>query len=443
MKGRFPLIVFALLLGLSSWFTSCNDDGFTIGTEFLQSNIYTELIDSVSIKLSTIKPDSLKTSGQNLALIGSLVQKGLGTTAAQSYVSFTNSEVVAIDEKEVYDSLTLILTYSGYSYGDTLKPFHASIHRLTSPIHYKTATGEKDTTYYNTTQTPYESTPLASFGVMPTPSTKGTIEVRLPDALGKELWTYITDKTELYIFLQKFKGLALVPSVSNTAMLGFSVNDSSSLCLKLYSHITTETVTEKERKLGISSTSYQYNGILGVPEFQALNTMSATKLWVDESETKGCAFIQGGTGYSARVDFPYLQHLKELSGNGRIIKALLLLYPDMDYQTTKQLPTTINVVTINKINETGSYLTDSYGSTQTGYLQADPMNNESTYYTFDVTSYINARMADEILLPDQGLNINIPSDDIATTNNSLVLGGSGNKKYKSKLNIYYYYYDKK
>jgi hypothetical protein len=442
MKYPFykTLVLATLLMPLV---LSCQDDNFTIGTDFIRSGLYTELIDSVTIEVSTIKPDSLQTSGQNIALVGSYGLKGLGLTEATSYLSFTNSDISVFEEHEIYDSLTLVLTYSGFSAGDTLKPFTLGVYRLSEPLHYKTEYSEKDTTYYNTTQKSYANEALALLSFYPTPSTKGQIEVKLPNSLGKELLGYVNDEIEPYIFLQKFKGLAIKPLPNKAnAMLGFTVNDTASVALKLYSHINLEEKKEKERKFKISSTTYQFNNIESTPTLPGLTTLSPAKLWVNESETDHCGFIQGGIGYSVRVDFPYLNRLQELKSSGRIIKAVLLLYPDMSYQSLSMLPSEINAAPINKINDLGSNLTDSYGNTQTGYLQTDPIDMEENYYTFDITSYINNRLASEdVILPDKGLSIDLPTDKQITTTTSLVIGGYNNKNYKSKLNIYYYGYD--
>jgi len=131
-----------------------------------------------------------------------------------------------------------------------------------------------------------------------------------------------------------------------------------------------------------------------------------------------------------------------LKGSGRIIKAVLLLYPDMSYQSLSMLPSEIYAAPINKINELGSYLTDSYGNNQTGYLQTDPINMEENYYIFDITTYLNNRLdSEDVILPDKGLSIDLPSGNQITTTTSLVIGGYTNKNYKTKLNIYYYGYD--
>lgn len=434
----------ACALALGTLF-SCNDDNFTIGKEFIRSNVYTELIDTVTLRLSTFRPDSIQTSGKSVALIGAYRHEELGQITATSFMDYSNANLTDVGLYEVYDSIALVMQYSGYYQGDTLQPFTFQVHRLTENIEPIDTEGKSDV-YYNNTRFGYTTEPLASFTITTRPNQGDKLLLRLPDELGHELWNIAKDEDDMDLdtFLVRFKGLAFkVDEANANSIFAFKVADTTSLALKLYSHVINDKKETVVRHIGIKGSTTQFNHIENdLAELPILKTLDDETRWIPEQQTNGLTIVQAGTGFMTRIDIPYLSRLKEATYHGRVVKALLVIKPEMSYQSLSDLPATLNIATIDKVNYAGSYLTDSYSSNLTGNLYKDYGYNEDTRYTFDVTSYINSRLNEDVVLSDQGLFLTIPTDDFYTSTKTLFVGGFGNTKFKSKIQIYYYNYDK-
>ncbi|MFT3739466.1 MAG: DUF4270 family protein [Breznakibacter sp.] len=441
-KRNASIIKTLSLVGVISAFFSCSDDNFSIGKEFIRSNVYTELIDTVTLRLSTFRPNSIQTSGKSVSLIGNYFHSGLGQVTTTTYVDYSNQNLSDVGLYEEYDSLTLVMQYSGYCEGDTIVPFSFHVHRLADNIEPLDEDNDVDV-YYNNTNFAYDTAPLASFTIIPRPNMGEKLILRMPDELGNELWNLaLDDDLSEDDFLSAFKGFAIKADPSANTVLAFNVTDTTSLALKLYSHVINDEREVVVRQIGIKSTSTQFNNITSdLSEIPVLKTLSEENRWIPEYQTDAVSVAQAGSGFMVRVDFPYLSSLKEATANGRIVKALLIISPDMGYQSLSDLPETINIGTIDKVNYVGSYLTDSYSTNLTGNLYKDYGFNEGTCYTFDVTSYINSRVSEDVILPDQGLFLTIPTDYYYTSVKTLFVGGYTNSKYKSRIQVYYYNYD--
>lgn len=435
-KALFIILSFSGLL-----FYSCTDDSLSIGKQFIHSTTYTELIDTVSLRLSTFRADSLETSSKSVALVGNYETYGLGNAVAASYMSFTNEYADDIEDHENFDSLTITLKYSGYSKGDTLKPFKIRIHRLLDTLQTNFTTD----VFYNTSHFQYSS-PIDSFTFYPRPNRGKDLEFKMNKALGEELWQLIDEQITNTKFESYFKGIVLTcdQEVSHT-VLGFSAADTTGLTLNLYSHKNADLDQATVRRIGIKDVIHQYNQIKSSNAIADMDTkLTKQNYSISETATNNITFIQCGTGYFTRIDFPFLSDLQEFNERGRIVQATLLIKPVTTYTAIKDLPSSISISTINKLNVFESYVLDSYGNTQTGDLYPDyeSIDGNYTYYAYDITSFINTQLAKDVIQDGDGLALSFPSEEIYATVNSLQLGGFTNKNFQSQLLIYYYNYDK-
>ena len=181
-------------------------------------------------------------------------------------------------------------------------------------------------------------------------------------------------------------------------------------CITLYYHSLTEVITEKELVFNASTTltfnkiEYDRNGTpledLQSGDDNALST----------SLSNHQAYMQGMTGMYISIDFPHLNNLCMEGDLVTIESATLQLYPVKGtYGGMYPLPQTLSLYTANKDNVTQGVITDLTGnSVQTGNLVVDEVTYEKTYYSFDLTSFLQTNLGTtgynrqklQLILPD-------------------------------------------
>ncbi|TEB40657.1 DUF4270 family protein, partial [Flavobacterium circumlabens] len=99
------------------------------------------LIDTVTVEMSTINFDSLVTSGQSRILVGNYDDPIFGKVKSDGYFQLESdsyslpgagSDTEAVNY--VFDSISMILKYNNYFYGDTTKVQTFGIHRVLQKI---------------------------------------------------------------------------------------------------------------------------------------------------------------------------------------------------------------------------------------------------------------------------------------------------------------------
>lgn len=77
-----PVLSFLVLV------CACDIGTFELGQDYVESNTYVELIDTVTIELSTFRFDSIQTSGSGVAWVGSAVIPEVGTMRSESFLKY-------------------------------------------------------------------------------------------------------------------------------------------------------------------------------------------------------------------------------------------------------------------------------------------------------------------------------------------------------------------
>ena len=136
---------------------ACSGEEFSVGGKFLDSSLRTVIIDTCTIKLTTVSIDSVATSGQGIVLAGSYSDTTYGRTECVAYTAFTvpGSEDLP-DTEIVFDSIDLAVYQNGIWMGDTLAYHSFEVHYLSEVIE---EADEDD--YYSSWSVPYEAEPLA------------------------------------------------------------------------------------------------------------------------------------------------------------------------------------------------------------------------------------------------------------------------------------------
>jgi hypothetical protein len=431
----FLLLISAILL------PACTSDGFFIGKEYLNSNIRTVIIDTCTIKMTTVPVDSIVTSGLNTIMFGRYTDTTIGKIVSTSYLSFSLPGAVSLPVSEVvFDSLEMVIALNGNWLGDTTKTHTFNIYRLTEVTELP-----DDGDFYSTWSLPFLNTALTSFSLRPEPNVPEAVSVRLPDNIGANLLQKMMDADEEVLgtearFLEYFKGFAITAGDDNNAILGVHLNDTSTVLRIHYHYSVTERV---EGYFEITANADRcFYGITTDRSGTPFDRLNSTELTSSESHNE--VLVQALTASYVRIEFPYLNNLLELGDYGTVISAELYVYPVKGtYSAAVPLPSelSIYVSTENDVS-TGAITTYSGDELQTGNLSVDNLLDIDTYYSYDITGFMQEQLG-VFGINRRVLTLIIPQTDLAATINTLVAGDKNHARNGTKLLISYLIYDDK
>ncbi len=416
---------------------SCSKDvnEFTLGQEFVESQTAIIIIDTFGIELSTVIIDSIPTSGTEAALIGSYEDETFGKVTSHSYFQVGLPEYTFIDDNDIYDSITLLLRYSGYSYGDTLQPLRIIVHRLLEEIE-----PDESGYLYNTSSFSYYLNDIGAKTFIPRPGIDDSVEIKLSDNIGMDLFNKLMDDDEVLStednFLSYFNGIAIVSDENiNRAIIGFKAIEED-LLVRIYSHRIGETLTVLHNDFPLVYSDRQFNHIQHDFSNIVLDILERQKEAVASSTTGDKTYVQGGTALMTKIRFPSLQDIL-LFEQGIIIKAELVVTPVKSSYSVFSLPEDLILYETDKINRLGNVIYNSDGSVTTASFVLDELYNEETSYTFDITEFINDELSDNYFDIDHGLLICLPSDRLLESFDRLILEAANPLP---KLKLYYMTY---
>lgn len=408
---------------------SCDENSGTIGVNFINSNVRMVYTDTLTVKLSSFKLDSVGTSGKKLALVGRFNDEHIGSFNSKSYIVLKN-EANTIDYNAVYDSIFLEIKPTGYFYGDTSSLFTIKAYEVTEIIE----TSENSSYLFNTSEFAHDIF-LGEKTFLPRPKSGDKIMIPINDDFGRNLVELLRLSTTPFEhwggFQYFFKGLALESGNSNSSILGFSLD---TLNINLYYHI--EGVgTAQSVSFSPTSTDLQFNQI------SIANTGSPSNLLTSKplpSELlNNHAFVQGGTGIFTRIDFPYLKDILLQERSFVITKARLVIQPSL-VMNPDYLPSSLYLYGTNKFNDFLSAITNSEGTTLNGSLHKDDTYPENTNYSWDITSFIKI-----LLNPSENefTGLTLLPKDYDTNFDHVIVNDQIKSQYKTKLELYMLYYE--
>ncbi|MBC7485857.1 MAG: DUF4270 family protein, partial [Cytophagaceae bacterium] len=202
----------------------------------------TYYLDSFSASLSTVLVDSLPTSGNDKMLVGYYSNSLLGTYSAATYLQFSLAGTDADKNGRediltsytgipVFDSLVIEMTHV-YTYGDTTIDHNMKTYRLTEDL--KLVPG---TPYiYNGQTFAHATTEIASNNIGYSTGNGANLRINLDTVLGQEFLDFAKDNDDRIAtndaFKNYFKGVALLPDVTNQSVFGYAKTP----VMKLYWH---------------------------------------------------------------------------------------------------------------------------------------------------------------------------------------------------------------
>lgn len=434
----FRQIYFFLLI-LISVIVSCTDENFSIGGNLIDEDLRVVYIDTCTVRMSTVPIDSLITSGTGMVLTGRYSDTLTGSTTGTAFLTYTVPGSLAPPESAplIFDSIELVLALNGEWTGDTTTVHDFNIYSLEEVVQ-----SPEDEDFYNTNSIKHSTGPIAVLSLKPKPETKDTIAVRLPDYLGNDLFDkIITDDQEILStqdrFSAYFKGLAFGPGEMNNCILGFNLSDTS-MALKIYYHYVSDSRVE----------DHLFISPLDTRSFYGTKTDRSTTMFRDLNKkeipsklSNDISFTQSLTATFIKFEVPYLNNLLEAGKVVSVTDAKLKIKPlKGTYSKINPLPPSLSMYILDKNDVTMGYLVTSSGENlQTGDLIVDDVLDFETYYTYNVTEYINDQLG-ALEIDKKNMTIVLPQDRISKCLNTLVVGDSPKEK-SIELQISYIVYD--
>lgn len=432
--------------------TGCVNDPNTLGLS--NSTFSTDygivVVDTVTIRVSTVLLDSFPTSNTGVLLVGGYTDKKLGRLQGEGYIQVGMGSSWTPPTGALFDSLVLIGHYSGYTYGDTTYAHTVEVRRVTQPFQVYSLPqfwineNQYSALYaanskFNASPMRYDSQPLGSRTLRIRAHSADSLMVRLSDDLGRE-WFWLTkesspDMVEAARFLEYFKGICITTDGTDESVVGINTID---MKIRLYyrSYIG-EQLKQQYHDYPFTTGLFSYSRITSDRSGTALSTLSSENDEVQAAKTENMAFAQSGVGLVTKVTFPYLTRLLRLTNALLVNQAQLIIEPVKDtYSSTHPLPASLTLYHTDKSNLPlqrvyANYNTSAY---QTATISFDEEFDTSSGYKFTVTQLAQSLLSTDGNA-DTGLLIMTPPDQLNTTVNRAYFGAGGD--YRVRLKIWY------
>ncbi len=442
------LFIFSVLLVAMCF--SCGDQSLDeistpMGEEYIDGEAGIMMIDTFSVKLSTVIMDSVRTSQSGEALVGSFNHPDFGQIHSDAVFRVSTPGRTNLDEDDVFDGIQFCIKYSDYYLGDTTVTHSFTIEEVVSDLKKMKDNQKTNNFFYNTTRVSTGRV-LGEYTAIPEVTNSDTIKIPLDEEFGKELFEMLRnnedDITLSSKFYDYFKGIMLKGNREvNQSIIGFNV--SNSCCIKLLYHTTLDQRIDKEIIFDVEgSSNYQYNSIETDRTRSLLNELVDQEHNISSSETDDKCFLQGGTGLYAKIDFPGLKRAEQLPALNQIIKAEIVFVP-LDYTEDlyNDFPGKLSVYNSDRRNKLGTAILASNNSESYMYLFDNAVDEEEDeYYKVDITNQFVVEFLDGIYDEDFSFLIGLSSTEMASTVTSVSFGGHNNADFQPKLRLYTYYY---
>ncbi len=439
---------FLLMLVFAFTIFSCGTDtdagNFVVGSDYLAINNKVVMIDTLTVEMSTINFDSLITSGQSRILIGNYDDPILGKVKSNSYFQLSASSYALNNSGSdtetvnfVFDSISMILKYDNYYYGDTTQVQKFDIHRLTQ----KVKPNKDDDSFYNNSTLTYSDESLGTVSYKPRPIEKDSINIKMSKDFGDALFQKIKKReiTGLDNLTEYLKGLVLVPSSSNSSsVIGFHTTTSK---VRLYYSKYQGDADADSFFIDflMSNTATQFNSISLDKTGTIIQNLPVSTSKLSSSLTNKQGFIQSGTGVACRIDFPNIKQLKNISSNGAIVDAQMFIKPvNNSYSDKYPLADSLKVYVGDNLNRISGSLLNAAGTAVYGTLsQKSDEFNENIGYTIPLGSFLQKEM---LKASDSRSSLILTLPGISKSVNRLVLGDQKHPENKILIKIYYLSY---
>ena len=439
---KFSIII-SFILAITLLVTSCKKADVQFGSVFLDNGL-TQIIriDSFTPNLSTVYLDSFVTSNKGALVIGSYNDPYFGRISSGSFFDITPPSYSNIYDQTTFDSIALVMKPNGFYYGDTSKPLHITVSRLSELITSKNF--DVSNQYYNNQS--FKTGAVIGTGTKYiNPVRKDDIIIRLDNAIGLNLFTQLQNQNNTIFktstdFINYFNGIKINADLGDNTIAGFS----DAVTMKLYYKKGGAFPQNLTVDFTISNKTHQFNQITtdrSKVTNSFIKNISITKNEIPTSFTGNMSYNQSFSGLMTKIRLRSINDVMKLPNFAKILKVILVIKPvigsfNMDSYT---LPPALRLSTTNPLNQfIGDILTVSgMGSAiQTGNLYIDNLNSTGTEYTYDLTPYVKSLLNNSVAI-DNGLLISPPNPTFQNQSDRVLIGDNFNPNGKSQLIIYY------
>ncbi len=398
MSHRKHSNLFFSLFFLILLFASCEKVNINFGETVSETDPNITYIDSYKAEIATFKTDSFLTSSHSVFCLGYHADPDFGVMRATAFaqINLPTSNTVS-NTNAIFDSLELIIKPTGEFYGDSNVTMKLSVHRLTETI----LNTEKGDYFYNTSSFLYDPVPIGERAINLYGRSGTSVSVKLSDQLGREwlekLKTNATEVSSYEAFLEYFKGICITSDSVQTSSLAYFTPVSDSMLIRLTYHEPGLDPAKKYLSFSYAA-ARQFNQISFRPGNANFSAFISNKTQLIASTASGNkAYINTAAGTMIKISFPDLLTLKERHPYVKVLKAVLLVKPDNHSSVFPYLlPAELNLYTTDENNApiNGIYDGNTVPALQTGSLYIDALYGENTSYSYDITSFINSKLAE-------------------------------------------------
>jgi hypothetical protein len=475
---RMKKIKYVAFVSILALFTACNSDVFEeheIGGNLIDQSTDVFMIDTFTVEGSMVKLDSVTTSGFGNVLLGKYNDPYFGNVksdffgevnlASQFTLRESNGETVYVE----FDSLVFIMYHEASKLrfvGDTLAEQTISVHRVTEEFELP----DNKLSYKAHDKLAYETEALGSTTFIPNLSLnsvieaikdedplseKGGIRIRLDDALGLDIIDKVNssddDLNEILEdnvkWLNYFKGIVLKADDNNSAI--FSFQTGTGMKMRVYYHDKDYNQAGVLRYYDLPITAanplhFTNHGSDFMSDdysyIQKINDIENSKDDLSSEETGDLCFLQGGTGLMTKVRIPHIELLNRMGLTGGILKAELVFSPEKNSYDKDLYPLPYSRFELYSTNKKNLFVNSVINPSTNSQLTSTYVYNfsyiDESYYTFDITNYVN-----NILLngqeEDNALLITLPMSTIGNSVERLVIDNDRNSDTRIKLEVTY------
>jgi hypothetical protein len=429
IRFRILLIVLALI-GVVNGLISCKDNPYLSTVVIpLNNQLNVKITDTFSISASTIVSDKVLTNGLSRYVLGQTQNATFGKTTASLYTSFS----LPSDQLEglgIIDSAVINLQYAGI-FGDTLTNHSLLAYEVDPNSSQRIMDNQA---YYSDAQFPIIPTiigSLSNFKFHP----KDSVAVVGPN-LTPHLRIRITDLSFLYkiqsqtastgflnntAFHNVVNGIYIKVISQNGNVMMYIDNSASSITgLVVYHHLAGGAPTATIFRLGTATVNaYEHTR-------NATNEVTAHLGKTNDS----VIYLQGLGGLQARIQIPYLNHLKNV-----LINKAEIIFEDVNAGATSIYtpPASLYIYRKDSITQTLEDVTlgSPFSDVTTGNYFGGARKTDYTYH-FNIARYIQ-KVVDNQTAPFDGFYLNILGNSLNP--NQIKLGGGELSSKKIKLKI--------
>ena len=425
---------------ISAILVACSDEDFVMNSSFINSDSYALYTDQVPIELATFRLDSVQTSNQNTIWVGKVNKPVIGDIYSESYMKITEPSSYDWENKEKFDSITIVLRHTGEYQGDTTQSITLDVHRLATMVEFT----ENETEFYNKREF-RDSSSIGTFTFVPRPNSRPRVRFRLNDDFGQEIVDFIKNNSSTesslatQLFYQWLGGIKITFQGEPSVQLAF---EADSMTITLHSHLPLFERYEVERTLTMADQELQYNRVWNENIESPYDEIEERYQQVSETDGGLHSVMFEGLGYYTRVNFPSLDEVVAEGNYAHVVKATLKLYCERDSYDKHDFPSTFYLSEINSGNVLENMIYNSYGYLISATLVNNILDEDQVYYYADITYYINTILEQEYIDDTDGLCVLWSSGMSPTNYYFMLFNGHGVERYKSILEIYYYNYDR-